>query len=68
MRKRRKRDQGRPYIRKKQSLFSGKKAIFKKKKVYFGERIKKIQRGNGIFRTILTTALPLVGEIVKAFK
>ena len=33
---------------------------------FFGEGIR--QGGNGIFGTILTTALPLIGEIVKAFK
>ena len=36
--------------------------------MYFGEAIKRIQTGNGIFGTILTTALPLVGETVKEFK
>ena len=33
---------------------------------FFGEGIR--QGGNSIFGTILTTALPLIGEIVKAFK
>ena len=36
--------------------------------MYFGEAIKRIQRGNGTFGTIVMTALPLVGETVKEFK
>ena len=53
-RKRRKRDRVKPYIR--------------KNKVYFGEGRKRSQRGDSIFGKILSTALPLVGEIVKVFK
>ena len=41
---------------------------FRKNKVYFGESRKRSQRGDGIFGTVLSTALPLVGEIVKVFK
>ena len=35
---------------------------------YFGEGRNRSQRGGGIFGTIFSTALPLVGEIVKVFK
>ena len=44
-----KRGRGKPYIR--------------KNKVDFGEGRKRSQRGDGIFGTIISTALPLVGEI-----
>ena len=40
----------------------------KKNKVYFSEGRKRSKTGDGIFGTILLTALPLVGEIVKVFK
>ena len=53
---------------KKQSLFWGRRSYLRKNKVYFGEGRKRNQRGDGIFGTILSTALPLVGEIVKVFK
>ena len=39
-----------------------------KNKIYFDDGEKRIQRGDGIFGTILLTALPLAGEIVKIFK
>ena len=64
-RKRRKRGRGKPYIRKKKVYFGGRRPYLRKNKVYFGEGI---QRGDGIFGTILTTALPLVGELIKKFK
>ena len=67
-RKRRKRGWGKPHIRKTTFILGGKKAIFNKKKVYFGEDRKKSRRGEGIFGKILSTALPLVGQIVKVFK
>ena len=46
----------------------GRRPYLRKNKVYFGKGIKRSQRGDGIFRAILSTALPLVGEIVKVFK
>ena len=67
-RKRTKRDQGKPYIRKNKFYFEGRRPYLRKNKIYFGEGIKRIQRGDGIFGTILMTAPPLVGETVKAFK
>ena len=67
-RKRRKKDRGKPYTRKKQFYFGGRRPYLRKNIIYFGEGIKTIQRGDGIFGTILTTALTLVGETVKAFK
>ena len=65
-RKRRNRGWVKSYIRK-NSLFWGKKAIFKKN-ICFGERRKNSQREDGIFGKILSTALPLVGEFVKVLK
>ena len=53
---------------KKQIYFGGRRPYLRNNKVYFGEGIKKSQRGDGIFGTILLTALLLVGEIVKVFK
>ena len=67
-RKRRKKDRGKPYTRKNQFYFGGRRPYLRKNIIYFGEGIKRIQRGDGIFGTILTTALTLVGETVKAFK
>ena len=67
-RKRRKREQEKPYIRINKVYFRGRRPYLWKNKIYFNEGIKKSQRGDGIFGTILTTALPIVGEIVKAFK
>ena len=67
-RKRRKRGQGKPYITKNKVYFGGRRPYLRKNKVYFGERRKRSQRGDGIFGTILSSALPLVGEIVKVFK
>ena len=49
-------------------IFLGGKPYLRKNKFFFSEGIKSIQRENGIFGTILTTALPLVAEILKAFK
>ena len=40
----------------------------RKNKVYFGEGRERSQTGDGIFGTILSTALPLVGELIKVFK
>ena len=68
MRKRRKRGRGKPYIRKYKVYFRGRRPYLRKHKVYFGECRKRSQRGDSIFGTILSTALPLVGEIVKVFK
>ena len=48
--------------------FGGRRPYLRKNKVYFGEGRKRSQRGDGIFGTVLSTALPLVGEIVKVFK
>ena len=67
-RKRRKRGRGKPYIRKYKVYFRGRRPYLRKHKVYFGECRKRSQRGDSIFGTILSTALPLVGEIVKVFK
>ena len=67
-RKKKKRDRGKTYIRKNKVYFERRRPYLRKNKMYFGEAIKRIQRGNGIFGTILTTALPLVGETVKEFK
>ena len=67
-RKRRKRGWGRPYIRKNKVYFGERRPYLRKNKVYFGEGRKRSQRGDGIFGIILSTALTLVGEIVKVFK
>ena len=67
-RKRRKRGRGKSYIRKNIVYFGGRRPYLRKKKVYFGEGRKRSQRGDGIFGAILSTALPLVGEIVKVIK
>ena len=67
-RKRRKRGRGKPYIRKNKVYFGGRRSYLRKNKVYFGEGRNRSQRGDGTFVTILSTALPLVGEIVKVFK
>ena len=67
-RKRRKRDQWKPYIRKNKVYFGERRRYLRKHKVYFGEGRKRSQRGHGTFGTILSTALPLVGEIVTIFK
>ena len=63
-----KRGQGKPYIRKNKVYFGARRSYLRKNKIYFGLGIKKILRGDGIFGTILSTVLPLVGEIVKASK
>ena len=67
-RKRRKSGRGKPYIRKKKVYFGGRRPYLRKNKVYFGEGRKRSQRENDIFGTTLSTALPIVGEIVKVFK
>ena len=67
-RKRRKRGQGKPYVRKNKVYFRGRRPYLRKHKVYFSECRKRSQRGESIFGTILSTTLPLVGEIVKVFK
>ena len=67
-RKRRKRGPGKPYIRKNKVYFGGRKLYLRKNEVYFGEGRKRSQRWDNIFGKILSTALPLVGEIVKVFK
>ena len=67
-RKWRKRGRGKSHIRKNKVYFGGRRPYLRKNKVYFGEGRKRSQRGNGIFGTILSTAVPLVGEIVKLFK
>ena len=67
-RKRRKRGQGKPYITKNKVYFGGRRPYLRKNKVYFGEGRKRSQRGDSIFGTILPTALPFVGEIVKIFQ
>ena len=67
-RKRTKRGQGKPYIRKNKVYFEGRRPYLIKNKIYFDDGEKRLQRGDGIFGTILLTALPLVGEIVKIFK
>ena len=48
--------------------FGGRRPFLRKNKVYFGEGRKNSQRGDNIFGTIFSTALPLVGETVKVFK
>ena len=67
-RNRRKNGRGKPYIRKNKVYFGGRRQYLRKNKVYLGEDRKRSQRGDGIARTVLSTALPLVGEIVKVFK
>ena len=67
-RKRSKRGWGKPCIRKNKVYFAGRRPYLRKNKVYFSEGWKRSQRGDSIFGTILSTALPLVGEIVKVFK
>ena len=67
-RKKSKRGRGKPYIRKNKVYFGERKPYLKKNNVCFGEDRKRSQIGDGIFGTILLTALPLVGEIVKVFK
>ena len=67
-RKRRKRGRGKPYIRKNKDFFWGRRPYLRKNKVYFSEDRKRNQRGDGIFGTILSTALSLVGETAKVFK
>ena len=67
-RKRRKRGRGKLYIIKNKNYFGGRRPHLRKTKVYFSEGRKRNQRGCGIFGTILSTALPIVGEIVKVFK
>ena len=67
-RKYRKRDPGKPSIRKNKVYFGGRRPYLRKNKVYFGEGRKRSQRGDGIFGANLSTALPLVGETVKVFK
>ena len=49
-------------------IFGGRRPCLRKNKIYFGEGIKRSQRRDGIFGTILKTALPLIGKIVKGFK
>ena len=56
------------HILEKTVYFGGRRPYLRKKKVYFGEGRKRSQRGDGIFGAILSTALPLVGEIVKVIK
>ena len=48
--------------------FAGKRPYLRKNKVYFGEGRKRSQRRDNIFETILSTGLPLVGEIVRIFQ
>ena len=48
--------------------FGGRRPYLRKNKVYFGEGRKRSQRGDSMFGTVLSTALPLVREIVKVFK
>ena len=67
-RKGRKRGRGKPYIRKTKVYFGGRRPHLRKTKAYFSEGRKRNQRGDSIFGTILSTALPIVGEIVKVFK
>ena len=66
-RKRRKRGREKPYIRKNRVYFGGRRSYLRKNKVYFGEGRKRSQKGDCIFGTILSTTLPLVGEIIKVF-
>ena len=67
-RKRRKRGRGKPYIRKSKVYFRGRRPYLRKNKISFSEGIRRSQRGDDTFGTILSTALPLVGEIVKVLK
>ena len=67
-RKKRKRGQGKPYIRKNKVYLEGRRPNLRKNKVYFAEGRKKSQGRDGILGTILSTALLLVREIVKVFK
>ena len=67
-RKRRKRGREKPYIRKNKVYFGERRPYLKKNNVCFGEDRKRSQIGDGMFGTILLTALLLVGEIVKVFK
>ena len=67
-RKRRKRCREKPYIRKSKVCLGRRRSYLRKNEVYFGEGRKGSQRGDSIFGTILPTALPLVGEIVKLFQ
>ena len=62
-RKRRKRGRGKPYIRKNKVYFGGRRPYLRKNKVYFNEGGKRSQRGDGIFGTILSTALPLLEKL-----
>ena len=66
--KRRKRGQGKLYIRKNELFLGGRRPYLRKNKVYFSKGRKTSQRGDNIFGTTLSTALTLVGEIVKVFK
>ena len=66
--KRRKRGRGKLNIRKNKVYFVGRSPYLRKHKVYFGEGRKRSQRGHVYLGNILSTALPLVGEIVKVFK
>ena len=59
-RERRKGGLGKPYVRKNKVYFGGRRPYLRKNEVYFAEGI---QRRNGIFGRILTTALPLVEEL-----
>ena len=61
-RKRRKRGRGKPYIRKSKVYFGGRRPYLRKNKISFSEGIRRSQRGDHILGTILSTALPLVGE------
>ena len=61
-RKRRKRGRGKPYIRKSKVYFGGRRPYLRKNKISLSEGIRRSQRGDHIFGTILSTALPLVGE------
>ena len=67
-RKRRKKGRGKQYIRKNKVCFEERRPYLRKNKVWFGVGRKRGQRADGIFGTILSTALPLIGEIVKVFK
>ena len=67
-RKRTKRNRQKPYIRKNKVYFGRRRPYLRKNRVYFGDDRKRSQRGGAIFGTNLSTALPLVGEIVKVFK
>ena len=67
-RKRRKRGRGKLYIRKQKVYFGERTPYLRKNYTCFGEGRKRSQRADGIFGINLSTALPLVGEIVKVFK